>query len=294
MCDTEALMHGMPGSRSPIATFTLTALALVLAPSAARASSHPGRPLRTARADESHPCAKPAVEVTAGTESATFSLERCDGEAIAASVDRLSILARPAGTPRPKEPFAEGKTRGADVAPGIRRIDPRVTERLELVAEHFRKEDQPLRIVLTSPKSRNAGSFHASGRAIDFRIDGVDNDALAAFCKSMRDTGCGYYPSAGFLHLDVRDAGAGRVSWIDVSRPGEAPKYVSSWPQAAEAPKVADGTEETKLPALPAAAQLAPMETSEPSGHADPPAPPPPRKHRHHRRRRAGNSNHTI
>ena len=285
-------MHGMHGSRFPIATFTVTALAFFLAPSAARASSHPGKPLRTARVDESHACAKPAVEVIAGTESATFSLERCDGEAIPGSIDKLSVLARPAGTPKPKEPLAA--TRGADVAPGIRRIDTRVTERLELVAEHFRKEDQPLRIVLASPKSRSAGSFHASGRAIDFRIDGVDNDALVAFCKSMHDTGCGYYPNAGFLHLDVRDAGAGRVSWIDVSRPGEAPKYVSTWPQAAEAPKEADNTEEAKLPSLPAAAQIAPMDASEPSEHADPPAPPPPRKHRRHRRRRAGNTNHTI
>ncbi len=287
-------MHGMLGSRSSFATFTVTALAIVLAPTAAKAATHPGKPMRTARVDESHSCAKPAVEVVAGIESATFPLERCDGEAIPASLDKLSILARPASAAKPKEPLAAAKAHGADIAPGIRRLDPRVAERLELVADHFRKDGQPLRILLAAPKSRSAGSYHASGRALDFRIEGVDNDALAAFCKSMHDTGCGYYPNEGFVHLDVRDTGAGHVSWIDVSRSGEAPKYVSAWPQPADAPKEAENTPEEKLPSLPAAAQVAPLEASEPSDPADPPAPPPPRKHRRHRHKRAGNTNHTI
>ncbi len=286
-------MHGMHGSRSSIAAFTVTALALVLAPSAARASTHSGKTLRTSRIDESHTCAKPVVEVVAGTESATFPLESCDGEAIPASIDKLSVLARPVSAPKPKEPLAASRTRGAEVAPGIRRVDARVAERLELVADHFRKEGQPLRILLASPKSPSAGSYHASGRAIDFRIDGVDNDALVAFCKSIKDTGCGYYPNGGFMHLDVRDAGAGRVSWIDVSRPGEPPKYVSAWPQAAEGPKETDDAPESKLPSLPAAAQVAPLEASESSDSPDP-APTPPKKHRRHRHKRATSTHHTI
>jgi hypothetical protein len=28
----------------------------------------------------------------------------------------------------------------------------------------------------------------------------------------------------------VRDPGAGHVSWIDASGPGESPRYVSTWP----------------------------------------------------------------
>jgi hypothetical protein len=32
------------------------------------------------------------------------------------------------------------------------------------------------------------------------------------------------------VHLDVRDAGAGNVSWIDASGPGESPRYVAAWP----------------------------------------------------------------
>jgi hypothetical protein len=30
--------------------------------------------------------------------------------------------------------------------------------------------------------------------------------------------------------MDVRNPGAGHIAWIDVSHPGEAPRYVSQWP----------------------------------------------------------------
>jgi uncharacterized protein YcbK (DUF882 family) len=256
-------MHGM--SRSTFLTLSGKALplvpALVLAASTASASPIHGKLHRTARVEADSPrgdahaptdaaChgSKPSVEVTAGPESATLSLEKCGGEAIATSVDKLSILARPLSTARPKD-SSTTKPGAVDVAPGIRRLDERLVQRIELVAEHFRKEDQPLRIILvTQSKARSAGSYHASGRAIDFRIDGVEDEAVAAFCKTVPDTGCGFYPNGGFVHMDARDPGAGHVSWIDISRPGDPPKYVNSWPLAAdtksdakeEAPK-ADG-----------------------------------------------------
>ncbi len=328
-------MHGMFGSRSSFVAFSVSALTFVLVPSAASASTrseHSGRVLRTARVVDSHACSKRSVEIVAGPESSTFPLERCDGEAIPASVDKLSILARPAGAAKPKEPLT-GKAHGAEIAPGIRRVDARLAERLELVADHFRKEGEPTRIVLVAPKSRSAGSYHASGRAIDFRIEGADNDAVVAFCKTMQDTGCGYYPNGGFVHLDVRDAGAGHVSWIDISKAGEAPKYVTAWPlpgdaakndtrQAeaskaeerhtaaakaeereteapkaeakaeapkAEAAKEAVSADDSRLPSLPAAVQVAPMDGPP---VATEPAPAPAKKphHRHHKSR----TSHTI
>ncbi len=309
-------MHGMSGSRPSFAAFSVSALAVLLAPSMASASTHSEKVHRTARVD-SHTCAKPSLEFVAGPESATFSLERCDGDAIAASVDKLSILARPVGTPKPKDVTAKG----AEVAPGIRRLDARIAERLELVADHFRKDGAPTRIEIVAPKSRSAGSYHASGRAIDFRIEGADDDAVAAFCKTVQDTGCGFYPNGGFVHMDVRDAGAGHVSWIDVSKAGEAPKYVSAWPlpdaaksepknetakveaknetagsearsapTKCEAPKsepAKDETAKNELPSLPAAAAVAPMD--EPAPKATEVAPV--KKRRHHRK---SHSSHTI
>ena len=339
-------MHGMFSSRSSFTAFSVSAL-FVLVPSIASAStptSHAGRVQRTARVD-SHSCAKPSVEVVAGSESATFPLERCDGEAIPASVDKLSILARPAGTAKPKEPLA-GKPHGSEVAPGIRRIDARLAERIELVADHFRKEGEPTRIVLVAPKSRSAGSYHASGRAIDFRVEGADNGAVIAFCKTVQDTGCGYYPNGGFVHMDVRDTGAGHVAWIDISKAGEAPKYVTAWPLPGDAAKVDGRQVETtkaearqaevktdarqtemarteapkteaarvearqaeaprpevmrqadadeKLPSLPAAVQVAPMDApsaAAPEPVATPAAAPAKKSHRRHHHSR---SSHTI
>lgn len=53
---------------------------------------------------------------------------------------------------------------------------------------------------------------------------------MVAFCKTLADTGCGFYPNSSFVHIDVREPGAGHVSWIDASGPGETPRYVSVWP----------------------------------------------------------------
>jgi hypothetical protein len=135
-------------------------------------------------------------------------------------------------TPKPKQDLASlALTRGTEIAPGIRRIDPGLVERLDLLVDHFRKASQAPRVLLVSGyRPRSTGSYHAAGRALDFRIEGVDNLAVLEFCKTLTDTGCGYYPNSVFVHMDVRDPGAGHVAWIDVSRPGEDPKYVASLP----------------------------------------------------------------
>jgi len=231
---------------------SFVAVALLLVPAVASAdpsaaAGKPGKQHRTARVQKTEPrvCTKAPVEIVAGGESATLALTRCDGKPAPLAVEHLSVLARPGGSARPKITVeAMAKVHGNEVAPGVRRIDPRLVERLEQAVDHFRKPGQPAKVSIVSGyRPRSAGSFHQSGRALDLRIEGVTNEALVAFCKTLPDTGCGYYPNSLFVHMDVRDAGAGHVSWIDISRPGEAPKYVSSWPQS--------GDDASKLPALP-------------------------------------------
>jgi hypothetical protein len=216
--------------------------ALFLVPGVARAapaSSHPARLTRTARVHKSEPktCLRAPVEVVGAGDSVTFSLSRCDGTAAPQAIEQLSILARPPSVPKPTvAPDVLAKSRGNELARGIRRLDAGLLERLELAAEHFRKAGQTPKLLLMSgyrPKSN--GSYHQVGRALDVRIDGVPNEALVAFCKTLPDTGCGYYPNSLFVHIDVRDPGTGHVAWIDASRPGEAPKYVASWPPPADA-----------------------------------------------------------
>jgi hypothetical protein len=252
-------MHGMFGTRSAVLSLSATALSLALsstlasaalaAPSndAASAPSSASHVRRTARITDADPSRedhdakeasttstichdkKAAVEIVAGDEKETLSLEKCDGEAIPGSVDKLSVLGRPHGMARPKE--INSAPHAIEVAPGIHRLDARLALRLETMVDHFRKDGETTKIVLISGiKAKNAGSYHASGRALDFRIEGADDEAVASFCKTMPDTGCGFYPNAGFVHMDVRDPGAGHVAWIDISKPGEEPKYVTAWP----------------------------------------------------------------
>jgi hypothetical protein len=199
---------------------------------------------------------KAPVEVVAGGESVTFSLAKCDAGTTPAAIDQLSILARPGSAPKPTQPIATlAKTHGPNVIAGIRRIDARLVERLGIVADHFRKAGETPRVTIVSGyRPRSTGSFHSVARALDFRIEGVTNEALVAFCKTLPDTGCGYYPNSIFIHMDVREPGGGHVSWIDASRPGEPPRYVTSWPERKD-----DGTNRsdalaqlTALPPLPA------------------------------------------
>jgi hypothetical protein len=244
-----------------LAVLTFPAVASAESPHAASPAKAPAKPGKTARVQksEARTCSRPTVEVTSGADTATFSLTRCDGTPAPLAVDQLSILARPGSAAKPKQPVETlAKAKGADVAPGIRRVDARLVERLELAVEHFRKSGQAAKVQLISGvRPRSAGSYHQSGRALDFRIEGVTNEALVAFCKTLDDTGCGYYPNSLFVHMDVRDHGAGHVAWIDVSKPGETPKYVSSWPRpkdetpGAKDPPDTSGTA-IALPALPA------------------------------------------
>ncbi len=192
-------------------------------------------------------CSKEPVEIERGSEIETFELTGCDGSIAPMAVDRLSILVRPGNAARPTTPLAElSKKKGADLAKGIKRIDPGLVTRLQAIADHFHKKGQTTKIsVVSGYRPASVGSLHQTGRAMDFHVEGVKNEDVVAFCKTLNDTGCGYYPNSSFVHVDVREAGAGHVSWIDASGPGETPRYVASWPPP-EPPKADEPAEEPK------------------------------------------------
>ncbi len=178
------------------------------------------------------PCAKAPIEIIRGPEIDTFPLTKCDGTLAPLAVEHLSVLVRPGGAARPTAPIAElAKKKGAEIAAGVHRVDERLAMRLQAVADHFGKAGAPVKLsVVSGYRPTSIGSMHATGRAIDFRLEGAKNEDVVAFCKTLTDTGCGFYPNSSFVHLDVRDPGAGHVSWIDASGPGETPRYVSTWP----------------------------------------------------------------
>jgi hypothetical protein len=180
-------------------------------------------------------CAKDPIEVIRGPEVDTFALTKCDGTLAPLAIEHLSVSVRPGSAARPVAPIAElAKKKGDEIAKGIHRVDERLAMRLQAVADHFGKAGSALKFsVVSGYRPTSVGSMHATGRAVDFRVEGAKNEDVVAFCKTLTDTGCGFYPNSSFVHIDVRDPGAGHVSWIDASGPGETPRYVSAWPPRA-------------------------------------------------------------
>ncbi|WP_437587094.1 DUF882 domain-containing protein [Sorangium sp. So ce1000] len=201
------------------------------------------------------PCHGPALSMDrSGLEPERFELVDCKGKPREEARRALSLLARPWGTPRPvlsdesapaqkpeaasrkgrrsgdERRAAGGRASGVhagEIAPGVRLLDPGLLSRIDALARRY-----PGRLVslVSGYRPQSQGSLHQTGRALDLRIAGVRNDELAAACRELADTGCGYYPNSSFVHVDVRAPGTGSVSWIDASGPGEAPRYVTAWP----------------------------------------------------------------
>jgi len=211
------------------------------------------------------------LEVIAGEQSAKISLGRC-GAAPAAAVDELSLLSRAPAPPR--------------------RLDDRLVDRLRRVVDHFSKDGQTMRVDLVSGfRPRGSGSFHSSGRALDFRIEGVKNDALVAFCKTLPDTGCGYYPNDIFIHMDVRDEGTGHVAWVDSSAPSDVHRDATrTAPEPAPAPAPAPVAPALAL-AVPVAAAPGPLPAL-PAAEPSPAHPEPADKAPHARHGRKGHARH--
>lgn len=218
---------------------------------------------------KAEPCLREGVEFIRGAEVDEFALTQCDGFVAPGAVEKLSVALRPGGAKKPEkltfvkitkdkaEKDEKAKTAPTDVAPGIRTSDARLVERLQVVVDHFVGKGKKAKIAIISGYRPNSqGSFHAQAKAIDFRLEGVDNEKLWAFCKTMQDTGCGYYPNSSFVHMDARDSGAGHISWIDASGPGESPRYVASWPPPKaekddSIPSTRDDKNAAELPNLP-------------------------------------------
>jgi hypothetical protein len=128
-----------------------------------------------------------------------------------------------------------------------------------------------------SPTQYTAHSNHNVGRAIDFRVVGIPNEALRDYCRTLGNVGVGFYPNSTFVHLDVRTSPA---FWIDYSKPGEPPRYATPGVEADEG--TSDVSEEAHEAesltsvegALPAA--VAPTRPLTTPPLSPPPEPPPP------------------
>jgi uncharacterized protein YcbK (DUF882 family)/LysM repeat protein len=140
-------------------------------------------------------------------------------------------------------------------------VDPRLVALVGIVSAHF--GDKPIEVVsgfrAYTPTQYTPHSNHNLGRALDFRVRGVKNEDLWAFCRTLRAAGCGYYPNSTFVHLDVRET---KAFWIDRSRPGEPPQYDSPDAAADEtASDVPGDSQEGETPAPAAGSPVTPATT---------------------------------
>ncbi len=161
-------------------------------------------------------CAGTAVTLDrGGVESEKVTLVDCHGKVSDSAIGKVSVLARPWGAP--KRSVSKSK-----------RVDSSIIERIDAVAKRF--PGRTITLVGAPATTGSGSSAHQAGRAVDLRVDGVDNQKVAEMCRTLADTGCGFYPNASFVHIDARSPGAGKAYWIDASEPGEPPRYVTAWP----------------------------------------------------------------
>jgi hypothetical protein len=177
------------------------------------------------------PCLREPVGIERGFggDVEPIALTRCDGRAAALAIEQLSIVVRPMNAPKPMvlATLVHHVEQEREWLPGVKLIHEGLVTRLQSVVDHFHVKKVT---IVSGYRPTSLGSFHQSARAMDFHLDGVTNEALVAYCRSLADTGCGYYPNSSFVHMDVRSARAGHVYWIDASGPGEPARYVATWP----------------------------------------------------------------
>lgn len=137
-------------------------------------------------------------------ETLEMPLEFCSGKANTNGIKQLSELTRYV-------------SKNIDMD-----LHPRLLNLLQRVADHYPGK----RIEIISgqrPKATDGHeSYHAKGRALDFRVQGVSNRSLSNYVRTFDKVGVGYYPNSVFIHMDTRDKSA---YWIDYSSPGEKAIY---------------------------------------------------------------------
>lgn len=106
-------------------------------------------------------------------------------------------------------------------------IDDQLIRLLAQVSDQF--GGRPIRIVSGYRETSYVhDSKHKVGRALDFSIPGIPNEALRDYCRGLGSVGVGYYPNSTFVHLDVRPSPA---YWVDYAGPGEPPRLTPERPR---------------------------------------------------------------
>ena len=110
-----------------------------------------------------------------------------------------------------------------DGAPLVRPV-PRLAALLAAISDHFGGRTVEIVSGVRRNRRTRRRSYHRRGAAADIRVEGVPRRLVWDYCRTLRRTGCGYYPRNTFTHVDVRDI---PMQWVDWSRPGRRSRYGS-------------------------------------------------------------------
>ena len=104
----------------------------------------------------------------------------------------------------------------------VKLFHPRLIHMLQRVAERY--PGRTIELVSGYRPRKKGGPLtrHSVGRAVDFRVQGVDRKELYNFIRELPKVGAGYYPKSVFVHMDVRDETG---TWTDYSGIGEDAIY---------------------------------------------------------------------
>lgn len=166
-----------------------------------------------------------------------YSANAEEGKARSAVLNGMVTLERPAsketlrvrlfdkaGKPDPKARQRLARFLRDRDSDEVKRPNNRLLRVLAYVADHFNGRTIVVVSAYRSEKNgNNETSRHASGEAIDIRVDGIPNEVLRDYCLTLTKVGVGYYPRSSFVHVDIRSKA---VYWVDWSRPGEPPLYL--------------------------------------------------------------------
>jgi len=166
-------------------------------------------------------------------EGDRFPLVDCAGTVLVDALDRLSVIARLPGSARPALPLPltpqNNLSFDGEWVAGVHLLHPRLLGLVQRIALAF--PHRTISVYSGYRRDRRPTSPHVRGRALDLAVQGIQKESLFAFCRTLPNAGCGYYPNQPFVHVDVRDESQGSVGWVDVSLPGRPSVYAEIWPK---------------------------------------------------------------
>lgn len=97
-------------------------------------------------------------------------------------------------------------------------VDPRLVKMMYRLADHFESRQIVIISGYRGGGGEREGGYHCRGSAVDLVLSGVELPRLARFARRLGRVGVGFYPNAGYIHLDVRQRSH---FWVDRSGPGQ-------------------------------------------------------------------------